>query len=74
MSTSSIRPGAKLSESAGFEPGPSNFFFYTSGGPLNNKDALSDQLDWERGIHMNRGDGEGPGEPLASPMRPYVPA
>ena len=45
-------------ESAGYEPGPSNFFFYTSEAL---EDALSDQPDWERGIHMNRGDGEGPG-------------
>ena len=48
----------KALESAGYELGPSNFFFYSSEALA---DALSDQPDWERGIHMNRGDGEGPG-------------
>jgi hypothetical protein len=41
-------------EEAGYESGPSNFFFYSS-------EALSKQLDGTGGIHMNRGDGEGPG-------------
>lgn len=45
-------------ESAGYELGPSNFFFYSSAALA---EALSDQEDSERGIHMNRGDGEGPG-------------
>jgi hypothetical protein len=44
-------------ERAGYEPGPSNFFFYVS-------EELSDELakidDWENRAHMNRGDGEGP--------------
>jgi hypothetical protein len=48
----------KALESAGYELGPSNFFFYSSEALA---DALSDQPDWEQGIHMNRGDGEGPG-------------
>jgi hypothetical protein len=48
----------KALESAGYELGPSNFFFYSSEALA---DDLSDQPDWERGIHMNRGDGEGPG-------------
>lgn len=45
-------------KAAGYESGPSNFFFYFS-------EELSDRLDatedWERKIHLNRGDGEGPG-------------
>jgi len=41
-------------EAAGYESGPTNFFFYSS-------EALSEQLDETSGIHMNRGDGEGPG-------------
>lgn len=42
---------------AGYRSGPSNFFFYFS-------PALADSLaatpGWERGIHLNRGDGDGP--------------
>jgi hypothetical protein len=42
---------------AGYEEGPSNFFFYFS-------EDLGRQLGarpgWDRRIHMNRGDGEGP--------------
>jgi len=45
-------------EGAGYELGPSNFFFYSSEAL---REALSGQADWENGIHMNRGDGEGPG-------------
>jgi hypothetical protein len=41
----------------GYERGPSNFFFYFS-------EELAERLrgvgDWERGAHLNRGDGEGP--------------
>jgi hypothetical protein len=44
-------------ERAGYQRGPSNFFFYYSQGLAG---ALSEVPDWERGIHMNRGDGEGP--------------
>ena len=43
---------------AGYELGPSNFFFYSSEAL---REALSGQPEWENGIHMNRGDGEGPG-------------
>jgi hypothetical protein len=43
---------------AGYESGPSNFFFYYS-------EELGERLartrDWERRTHLNRGDGEGPG-------------
>jgi hypothetical protein len=45
-------------EDAGYELGPSNFFFYSSEAL---REALSAQPEWENGIHMNRGDGEGPG-------------
>jgi hypothetical protein len=42
----------------GYEEGPSNFFLYFS-------EDLGDQLasipDWSREAHINRGDGEGPG-------------
>jgi hypothetical protein len=42
---------------AGYESGPSNFFFYFS-------EELGERLDssgdWKRKIHLNRGDGEGP--------------
>jgi hypothetical protein len=45
-------------KAAGYERGPSNFFFYFS-------QDLADRLDaiprWQDGIHLNRGDGEGPG-------------
>jgi len=44
-------------ELAGYELGPSNFFFYYSPALV---EALSGIPGWERGIHMNRGDGEGP--------------
>ena len=41
----------------GYEHGPSNFFFYFS-------EELAEQLravpEWNRGVHLNRGDGEGP--------------
>jgi hypothetical protein len=44
--------------SAGYEEGPSNFFLYFSA-------DLAEQLEsipgWSREAHMNRGDGEGPG-------------
>lgn len=44
-------------EAVGYQPGPSNFFFYFS-------EDLIAQLgvvpEWDQGIHMNRGDGEGP--------------
>jgi hypothetical protein len=44
-------------EMAGYERGPSNFFFYFS-------EELGDRLatidDWQSGVHLNRGDGEGP--------------
>jgi hypothetical protein len=45
-------------ERAGYELGPSNFFFYSSEAL---REALFGQPEWENGIHMNRGDGEGPG-------------
>jgi hypothetical protein len=42
---------------AGYESGPSNFFFYFS-------EELGERLDttadWEQNVHLNRGDGEGP--------------
>jgi hypothetical protein len=42
---------------AGYREGPSTFFFYYSG-------ALAERLtarpDWQRGLHINRGDGDGP--------------
>lgn len=45
-------------KAAGYEEGPSNFFFYFS-------QELADRLDaipgWRDGVHLNRGDGEGPG-------------
>jgi hypothetical protein len=48
--------GAALVQ-AGYREGPSNFFFYFS-------PELADQLettkDWEQGLHVNRGDGDGP--------------
>jgi hypothetical protein len=42
---------------AGYQSGPSNFFFYYS---EELSEALANIQDWERGVHMNRGDGEGP--------------
>jgi hypothetical protein len=45
-------------KAAGYEQGPSNFFFYFS-------PELAERLDaipaWQEGVHINRGDGEGPG-------------
>jgi len=49
-------------ERAGYERGPSNFFFYYSE-ELGNR--LSSVADWQHGSHLNRGDGEGPGHLLA---------
>jgi hypothetical protein len=49
-------------EGAGYERGPSNFFFYYSE-ELGNR--LSSIADWQHGSHLNRGDGEGPGHLLA---------
>jgi hypothetical protein len=44
-------------EAAGYHQGPSNFFFYYSQ-PL--AERLVAQPGWESGLHVNRGDGEGP--------------
>jgi hypothetical protein len=44
-------------EQAGYERGPSNFFFYYSEALA---EALSEIPGWLEGTHMNRGDGEGP--------------
>jgi hypothetical protein len=44
-------------EQAGYQRGPSNFFFYYS---PELAEALSDVPDWVGETHMNRGDGEGP--------------
>ena len=44
-------------ETAGYESGPSNFFFYFS---EDLAERLDSSPDWERNIHLNRGDGEGP--------------
>lgn len=48
-------------EAAGYEAGPSNFLFYYS-------EELAERLDssekWTERIHINRGDGEGPGQLL----------
>jgi hypothetical protein len=44
-------------EASGYEAGPSNFFFYFSEGLSN---ELGERAAWERGAHLNRGDGEGP--------------
>ena len=45
-------------KATGYERGPSNFFFYFS-------EELAKRLDaipaWQHGVHLNRGDGEGPG-------------
>jgi hypothetical protein len=43
---------------SGYEEGPSNFFLYFSGDLA---EQLGGILDWSRDAHMNRGDGEGPG-------------
>jgi hypothetical protein len=53
-----LHPGwCRALELAGYQRGPSNFFFYFS-------DDLHRQLTalpgWDQGIHLNRGDGEGP--------------
>jgi hypothetical protein len=45
-------------EAAGYESGPSNFFFYFSEGLAERAGAVP---NWERQVHLNRGDGEGPG-------------
>ena len=45
-------------EQAGYQPGPSNFFFYSS---VELVEALISVGGSEDGVHMNRGDGEGPG-------------
>jgi hypothetical protein len=42
---------------AGYESGPSNFFFYFS---EELAAALDGSADWEQKAHLNRGDGEGP--------------
>jgi hypothetical protein len=44
-------------KAAGYERGPSNFFFYYSSALA---EALSGVPDWLERVHMNRGDGEGP--------------
>jgi hypothetical protein len=41
----------------GYRRGPSNFFFYYSGELA---ELLDMQPDWERRLHINRGDGDGP--------------
>jgi hypothetical protein len=45
-------------EAADYQSGPSNFFFYYSEAL---SEALADIRDWEHEVHVNRGDGEGPG-------------
>jgi len=45
-------------EQVGYESGPSNFFFYSS---VELEEALASDGASESGVHMNRGDGEGPG-------------
>jgi hypothetical protein len=42
---------------AGYREGPSNFFFYFSPAL---RERLSARPDWQRGLHINRGDGDGP--------------
>lgn len=56
--TNQLHPewGIALSE-AGYRQGPSNFFFYYSGELA---ELLDKQPDWERRLHINRGDGDGP--------------
>jgi hypothetical protein len=44
-------------EAAGYQQGPSNFFFYYSEALA---ERLKAQAGWESGLHVNRGDGEGP--------------
>jgi len=44
-------------EQAGYEQGPSNFFFYFSPALAT---QLSSRPDWNRRVHINRGDGDGP--------------
>jgi hypothetical protein len=48
-------------EAAGYERGPSNFFFYFS---AELAQRLGTIAEWENGVHLNRGDGEGPGHLL----------
>ena len=48
--------GAALA-GAGYQEGPSNYFFYYSS---DLKDSLSHIPDWLQRVHMNRGDAEGP--------------
>jgi hypothetical protein len=45
-------------KAAGYQPGPSNFFFYYSEGLA---EHLRGVPAWQAGAHLNRGDGEGPG-------------
>jgi len=45
-------------KAAGYQEGPSNFFFYYSEGLA---EDLRDIPAWRDGAHVNRGDGEGPG-------------
>jgi hypothetical protein len=49
---------------AGYQRGPSNFFFYFSEGLASRLRAIH---DWETRVHLNRGDGEGPGHLAGSP-------
>jgi hypothetical protein len=44
-------------QKAGYQRGPSNFFFYYS---ADLAEMLSDVPDWLQRVHMNRGDAEGP--------------
>ncbi len=48
-------------KATGYQGGPSNFFFYYSEDLAERLDAIP---DWQRGAHVNRGDGEGPGHLL----------
>jgi hypothetical protein len=49
----------KALTAAGYESGPSNFFFYFSEELAT---ALDASPDWEQKAHLNRGDGEGPAQ------------
>ena len=44
-------------ERAGYQHGPSNFFFYFSPAFA---ERLGRATDWDRRVHINRGDGDGP--------------
>ncbi len=44
-------------EGAGYRTGPSNFFFYFS---CELAERLAASPDWDRRMHLNRGDGDGP--------------